>query len=139
MTDLHEFLRARYTEARTRENGKRRPIPSAFDGHEIEMSYSPDEGETLLVDSHPYPVATYLALATEPAPDPEVLADLDAKLAILDEHQDVNDGDCGTCIDGLWGYPTHGGSSPQRFPCRTLRLLAMPFAAHPDYDERWKL
>ncbi|MFE3031594.1 DUF6221 family protein [Streptomyces canus] len=67
-----------------------------------------------------------------------VLADLDAKLAVLDEHPDVNDGDCGTCVDGRWGYPTHGGSSPQTHPCRTLRHLAVPFAAHPDYDERWR-
>jgi Family of unknown function (DUF6221) len=43
---------------------------------------------------------------------------------ILDEHDDVNDGDCGTCVDGHWGYPTHGGSTPQRHPCRTLRLVA---------------
>ncbi|MFC8361126.1 hypothetical protein ACFUIY_14785 [Streptomyces griseorubiginosus] len=54
----------------------------------------------------------------------QVLAEIEARRALLDEHQDVNDGDCGTCVDGSWGYPTHGGSSPQRHPCRTLRLLA---------------
>jgi len=66
-----------------------------------------------------------------------LLADLDAKLAILDEHQEVNDGSCGTCVDGHWGYPTHGGSSPAAHPCRTLLILARPFAGHPDYQEDW--
>jgi len=132
-----EFLRALYTEAREREQTKRRSIPSVFDGHDVEL-VSDTEGERLLVDGHPYPMEKYVEIATEPAPDPAVLADLDAKLAVLDEHPDVNDGDCGTCVDGRWGYPTHGGSSLQRYPCRTLRHLAVPFAAHPDYDERWR-
>lgn len=134
MSGLVEFLRARYSEARERENGKRRSIPSPFDDHEVSIH---SDG-TFLVDGHDYPADKYWEIATEPAPAPDVLADLDAKLAVLDEHQDVNDGDCGTCVDGRWGYPTHGGSSPQRFPCRTLRHLAVPFAAHPDYDERWR-
>lgn len=133
-----EFLRARYTEARERENGKRRRIPSAFDEHEVEISYRSGEATQVLVDGSPYLAEKFLEAAMEPAPDQEVLADLDAKLAVLDEHQDVNDGDCGTCVDGRWGYPTHGGSSPQTHPCRTLRHLAVPFAAHPDYDERWR-
>lgn len=139
MSGLVEFLRARYAEVLARENGKRRAIPSPFDGHEVEIRYSSDQGQEVIVDGHPYPAEQYFEIATEPAPDPDVLADLDAKLAILDEHLDVNDGDCGTCVNGRWGYPTHGGGSPQRFPCRTMRHLAAPFAAHPDYDERWRL
>lgn len=138
MSALVEFLRARYEEARTRENGKRRSIPSAFDGHDVEVRYSCDEGEQVFVNGHPYPAEKYFEVATETAPDPDVLADLDAKLAVLDEHQDVNDGDCGTCVNGKWGYPTHGGSIPQRHPCRTLRLLALPYAAHPNYREEWR-
>lgn len=132
------FLRARYTEARERENGKRRSIPSPFDGHEVEVCYSADAGTQVIVNGHPYPAEKYFEIATEPAPDPDVLADLDAKIAVLDEHQDVNDGDCGTCVNGHWGYPTHGSSSPQAHPCRALRHLALPFAVHPDYDERWR-
>lgn len=67
-----------------------------------------------------------------------VLREIEAKRQVLDEHQDVNDGSCGTCVDGQWGYPTHGGSSPQRYPCRTLRLLALPYADRPDYREEWR-
>lgn len=67
-----------------------------------------------------------------------VLAEVEAKRYLLDEHQDVNDGFCGTCVDGQWGYPTHGGSSPQRYPCRTLRFLALPHADHPAYREEWR-
>lgn len=67
-----------------------------------------------------------------------LLADLDAKLALVDEHPDVNDGSCGTCVDGQWGYPTHGGNSPAAHPCRTLRILAQPFAGHADHKgEEW--
>lgn len=66
------------------------------------------------------------------------LREIDAKRRLLDEHQDVNGGSCGTCVDGQWGYPTHGGSSPQRFPCRTLRLLGLPYADRPGFQESWR-
>ncbi|MGW6210967.1 DUF6221 family protein [Streptomyces sp. NPDC055109] len=61
------------------------------------------------------------------------LREIEAKRELLDEHQDVNDGYCGTCVEGEWGYPTHGGSSAQRFPCRTLRLLATVYRDRPGY------
>lgn len=67
-----------------------------------------------------------------------VLREIEAKRQLLDEHQDVNDGSCGTCVDGQWGYPTHGGSSPQRYPCRALRFLALPYADRPGYREEWR-
>lgn len=74
------------------------------------------------------------------AHDPaRVLADLAAKRAILDEHSNVNGGDCGTCVVGEWGYPTNGGSTIAHYPCRTLRLLAAPYAEHPEYDPAWRI
>lgn len=110
-----EFLRARYAEER--ERLQREPVhPHAYLGEASEAAFRADAERRR-----------------------RTAADLDAKLAILDEHHDVNDGDCGTCVNGHWGYPTHGGGSPQRHPCKTLRILAVPFAAHPDYDnERWR-
>jgi hypothetical protein len=67
-----------------------------------------------------------------------VLAQCDAHEAILEEHWDVNEGDCATCVTGHWGYPTHGGSSPQRFPCKTVRILALAYQHRPGYLEEWR-
>ena len=75
------------------------------------------------------------ALVWDPA---RVLAEIAAKRAIIDAHPNVNDGDCGTCVRAGWGYPTHGGSTIEHWPCPTLRLLAAPFADHPDFDESWR-
>jgi hypothetical protein len=30
------------------------------------------------------------------------------------------------------------GHFPAQYPCVTLRMLALPFADHPDYREEWK-
>ncbi|NED75381.1 hypothetical protein G3I51_24260 [Streptomyces sp. SID9944] len=135
MSDIADFLRARYAEARSREEGVRRIVyPNPFTGHDVEV----DSDGRVWIDRQEYPADRYWELASEPGADPAVIADLDAKLAIVDQHQDVNDGNCGTCVDGHWGYPTHGGSSPATYPCRTLRLLAQPFAGHPDHKgEEW--
>ncbi|MFF7335437.1 DUF6221 family protein [Streptomyces sp. NPDC008150] len=78
--------------------------------------------------------AAFIA-AHDPA---RALREIDAKRQLLDEHHDTNDGDCAACVDGQWGYPTHGGSTPQRLPCRTLRLLALPYAGRPGYRKEWR-
>jgi hypothetical protein len=67
-----------------------------------------------------------------------LLAECKAKRRIVEEHPDINDGDCGTCVHGQWGYPAHGGALPERWPCPTLRFLALPYADHPDYEEGWR-
>lgn len=67
-----------------------------------------------------------------------VLREVAAKRAIIEQHPNVNDGDCGTCVVGAWGYPTHGSSRPASWPCPTLRHLAAPHAEHPDYNESWR-
>lgn len=137
---IADFLRARYGECRAiadtaanlqcdPENGWGVIDHSGYAKTEKRRWIAPHIGMLHEAESAEHVVANNPAV---------VLADLDAKLAVVDEHPDVNDGDCGTCVNGRWGYPTHGGSSPQRYPCRTLRLLAVPFAAHPDYDERWR-
>ncbi|MGW4223008.1 DUF6221 family protein [Streptomyces bauhiniae] len=123
MTEIANFLRARYAEARVRENGKRRRKPSVFDGRDVEWQYQ-YENTTLLVDGHPFPEDQFFEIATEPAPDPNVLADLDAKLAIVD-----------LCVDFL--HDDEGGTDA----CAesTLCLLAQPYAGHPNYKgEKWK-
>lgn len=65
-----------------------------------------------------------------------VLAEVEAYRRIVELHQRDPDwsgwsGDwcrtCGTASE----YPTD-------WPCETLRLLALPYAEHPDYDESWR-
>lgn len=64
-----------------------------------------------------------------------VLADIAAKRAIVVEHTcqcpDPDCGDCGACSGDHHADPTPA-------PCTTLRLLAQPYAEHPDFDESWK-
>lgn len=79
--------------------------------------------------------------------DPQrVLTDVEAKRRIVDEHQRHEPyGDdivvcsmCGPTEDEVFrieNYPQYSGGA---WPCRTIRLLALPFAGHPDYDESWR-
>jgi len=62
------------------------------------------------------------------SPD-RVLAEAEAKLRIISEHID-GEAWCDHCSGGEhMGDPDH---------CVTLRLLALPYADHPDYNEEWK-
>jgi hypothetical protein len=143
VTDIDEFLRARYAEDR------QVALDAAGDSPTwtAESSHHRITGEDTGAEVHPVVEregngdggcetvhARHIA-RHDPA---SVLADIDAKLRILDEHGDINDGDCSTCVTGRWGYPVLGGSTPQLLPCRTLRLLALPFASHQDYLEEWR-
>lgn len=61
-----------------------------------------------------------------------VLAECEAKRRVIGEHQNGNGSMCSSCGDGgEYGYGV-------RWPCLTLRFLAMPYADHPDYDEEWR-
>jgi len=125
-----EFLRDRYSEAREREQAKRRSIPSVFDAHDVEI-VSDHEGERLIVDGHPYPMEKYVEIATEPAPDPAVLADLDAKLFLVEG--------CQRALAAADADPERPTAAPAvAVVGELLRRFAVPFAAHPDYDERWR-
>lgn len=105
MTDIADFLRARYQEdaAAVRANWNRNGITSE----------------------------RYHGTPIDPA---RLLEDIDTKLAIVDEHHSVElPGEmldaCSTC-EVTGSYP--------EYPCRTLRLLAQPFAGHPDHKgEEW--
>lgn len=154
MSEIAEFLRARYAERRALAEA------AAECARTGDWRYEPGDDYVSAVQTFPGDVPArrelWTRLVTEAgsyvgdhldeeigthiaANDPAfVIADCDTKLALVDEHPEVNDGDCGTCVQGSWGYPTHGGSTPTTFPCRTLRLLAQPFAGHPDHKgEEW--
>lgn len=54
-----------------------------------------------------------------------VLAEVAAKRRIMDEHEGVH-----SC-----GFSDYDGGDD---PCPTLRLLALPYAGHPDCREEWR-
>jgi hypothetical protein len=121
VSGLVEFLRARYTEARKREESKRTiacNLPFEWshvydrDGEYVEIGW---EKRRVSADE-------FFEQYGESAADPDVLADLDAKLRLLDWSDWPGGGP--DCRDGYeWA----------------LVILAVPFAAHPDYDtERWR-
>lgn len=73
--------------------------------------------------------------------DPErVLAECEAKRLIVARHR--GEYSCETCADeeemceDSEGYATWYRSSVWA-PCPTLRLLALPYADHPDYQQEW--
>lgn len=63
-----------------------------------------------------------------------LLREVEAKRQLLDEHPSINvsdlGSDCGTCYrdDGINAH----------WPCRTLRLLALPYADRPGYRDAWR-
>jgi len=71
-----------------------------------------------------------------------VLAECDAKLAILEQHPTGSgwDGDnfgcavCETCAH----YDHSGDLNGDPYPCKTLRHLALPYSDRPGYREEWK-
>lgn len=64
-----------------------------------------------------------------------VLAECEAKRRIIDEHTchcpNPTCRDCGAC-------PGDHHADPTPAPCATLRILALPYADHPDYDNAWR-
>ena len=144
MSDIVEFLRDRYTERRAiaeaaaglqcdPENGWGITDSSIYDPAEKRRWISPHIGMLHEPESAEHIVANNPAV---------VLADLDAKLAILDEHPTTADV-IAEKPDGLHGFGCATCHHDEGWTigygwCRTLRLLAAPFAAHPDYDERWR-
>lgn len=62
-----------------------------------------------------------------------VLAEVDAKRGLIElheaaDHEYADEPVCLSCDQG----------GPLPYPCPTLRLLALPFAEHPDYQDTWR-
>ncbi|MFZ3473109.1 DUF6221 family protein [Streptomyces sp. 4.24] len=69
-----------------------------------------------------------------------VLTEVDAKRRLLAVHQRdtrYSFSGCITCDAGENSCGCMGGSAYE-YPCETLRLLALPYADHPDYRQEWK-
>lgn len=61
-----------------------------------------------------------------------MLADVEAKRRIVEQHAGDDAHECAGESDP-WGRAT-----VFEMNCPTLRLLALPYADHPDYDEAWR-
>ncbi|WEO98994.1 DUF6221 family protein [Streptomyces sp. FXJ1.172] len=130
-TALEAFLRARFEEEERVARDAITGAPGAVWGvmaDEIEQVLtSQDRGVThtpLVQFGADDPVRMLNHVARhDPA---RVLRELEAKRALLGEHRTWDDGRCRTCREG------------SRSPCTTLRLLAVPFAGHPGYEDLWR-
>ena len=133
MSDLVAFLRARLDED---ERLARAAIdePDGFldAGPTVEALIYRGEGETFDLPAR-------------------VLADVDAKRRMLDLHERVicdtrSAGlpiarpQCAYCAGLCHSRSGLGCDDPidALWPCDTVRLLALPYADHPDYDESWR-
>ncbi|MFH9610440.1 DUF6221 family protein [Streptomyces sp. NPDC017448] len=66
-----------------------------------------------------------------------VLAEVEAKQRIIECHEPWTAAN-GDIICGRCGREHVDGRPGGHFPCQTLRLLALPYAAHPDYQDAWR-
>ncbi|MEU1434042.1 DUF6221 family protein [Streptomyces sp. NPDC005786] len=157
MTDLAQFLRDRYTERRAIAEA----AAAASKARSGDWRYKAGDDRVYAVETFPESLPAqrelWTPLVTEAgsyvgdtlddeigwhiatnAPA-DVIADLDAKLAIVDEHAPGGhywpgslQQFCATCGSG------EPNEYPTAWPCRTLRTLARPFAGHPDHKgEEW--
>ncbi|MFH8926376.1 DUF6221 family protein [Streptomyces pristinaespiralis] len=146
--DLVKFLRARLNEVEARV----RALPDGpwewktFDDSGSDALVGPDgtvlcsgdaEGYKSWIDRHEA-FDAYLQ-DIQPA---RVLAEVETKRHLLDEHQEGTLG-CAVCAAPEdFDEDSEGNAEWSRaakwWPCPTLRLLALPYADHPDYLEEWR-
>jgi hypothetical protein len=139
MNDLVEFLRARFNED---EQGARDAFSGQADPENGWGAERPEGYRQMAITPHVgiihEAVQADHIVRWNPA---RVLREVEAKRRIIAEHQIVPgppqppggpDYGCKTCHDhseygvGGFGY------------CTTLRLLALPYADHPEFREEWK-
>lgn len=138
--DLVTFLMARLDEDErdARANRGVFPSPAVEDNGAVWMHIRP--GGNAVITRYLHPTEGYDDMAklrswadTETGwTQRRILAEIDAKRQIVKLHGRLDVASfCVTCDapSGIPGEP-HG--------CPTLRLLAQPFAAHPEYQEEWR-
>lgn len=138
MTDLVAFLNARYDEraakARAAMHGGEgrwtQPQSSHLSGRVVD-----ERGETVVYDEGA-PTEEQAAHIVENDPA-RVLAEVEANRRTVELHRPVRKPSTGSG-GGTVEDCAMCGHFPAQYPCATLRLRALPFADHPDYDERWR-
>ncbi|GGU91064.1 hypothetical protein GCM10010275_30130 [Streptomyces litmocidini] len=145
MDDLIAFLRARLDDDGREAKARRGvfPSPSVQDDGYVWLHVRP--GGNAVITRYPHPVEGYDDMAklrnwadTEHGWTQErVLAEVDAKRRITECHEPWTAAN-GDIICGRCGREHIDGRPGGHFPCQTLRLLALPFADHPDYQDAWR-
>lgn len=130
---LERFLHARFQEEERIARDAITGAPGAVWGvmaDEIEQVLTSWDGRTTHTPMVQFGAEDPVQLLTHVARhDPaRVLRELEAKRALLEEHRVRDDGRCRTCRE----------AACPRSPCTTLRLLAVPYAGHPGYDDSWR-
>ncbi|MFD3917325.1 DUF6221 family protein [Streptomyces sp. NPDC058603] len=130
MDDLVAFLRARYDEDAALATEAEQEATGRWMARETDWNddtfVEDSDGSQILPTVRTRGVTQYQHIARhDPA---RVLAEVEAKRQITDEHvtRDWKLGD--RLHDCQW----------TKWPCRTLRLLALPYADHDDYREEWR-
>ncbi|WP_432130626.1 DUF6221 family protein [Streptomyces tendae] len=144
MSDIADFLRARYAEQQAlalaaspgpwKANHEDDEV-IAVDGITVAEGFALGGRQLRATIDH---IATHNPAA--------VIADLDAKLALVDMHPPEEIDECSRrpwdtftvqCASESWKVYSDAENRVE-YPCRTLRLLARPFAGHPDHKgEEW--
>lgn len=136
MQDLIDFIRARLDEDAAIAAGAGAPVGPGWKHvrtyNEIEIST-----DRVLSQGGAYEVAAPgiqggegdVAVHIARHDPARVLAEVNAKRAILEEHAPVVDG-------AQSGWKWHAGS--EAVSGQIVRLLGLPYADHPDYREEWR-
>jgi hypothetical protein len=135
MNDIVAFLRARLDEdeaAAKKATGEH----WEFDGATVIYGHALEQVVDYVYDDNQEHIARH-----DPA---RVLREVEAKRRIVDEHPVDTPwrpefGSCETCADEELGGDDGDSRFKKSFPCPTIRLLALPYSDHPDYDPAWKV
>lgn len=131
MTDIAEFLTARWDEIELTGQAAEKGYPAPWKvwpaaPHEpyADVTAYVRSADDMMVTGQVENLVTAHVAIHDPA---YVLADIAAKRQIFALHVE----DKGYCVeDEMY-------SQRDPWPCKTVRLLAAPFAGHPDFDPAW--
>ncbi|MFF0736875.1 DUF6221 family protein [Streptomyces chartreusis] len=141
MSEIADFLRARYAERRALAEAAAEDSTANWSAGDEHLGSSVNEtasGATVVVgpwDHLDWDVRRHIA-ANDPA---GIIANLDVNLAVVDLHDSAGSHRCPT-YDQYPGTERYVDPDPRIRvqPCSTLRVLAQPFAGHPDHKgEEW--
>ncbi|MFD2421650.1 DUF6221 family protein [Amycolatopsis pigmentata] len=142
MDDLVVFLRERLLNRKTMAVRAKRALDEWQKGNDPEYRWVLDvDGVSVNIKGEYVCVGEDLALFLAFNDPDTMLADVDAKLQVLDDHSTPHTVADGFCVEE-GGPCTHAGESHCDWHgtdgCSTVRLLALPFAGHADFRPEWR-